>query len=877
MAAPSLNIDHPPYHATLEDDDGNWLGFIFANGRGEIDHTAIQRIPIRRTGLRLVQGDTEYSDLEDPWTNIAQEDWSGGGGLLDAEDDTRYWHGFMTNTMHQGKVFLSPQPQYTIGDHRDQVENLTGSTTFYGLYGNTLYIARKFSPSATFNADNAQIWAKKVGTPNGNLTVELWTDDGGSPSVPSAIISGVTDSKNDPFDWISQLIEFNWAGTTSLTGGTNYWIVAYGHSSDDASNHWAIGCDEIVSTSAATWKGSGSWVTEAILSYPHIHFRVLDTNADAIHHFFEYKRALYCVTEPDAGGAAKLFINGDRGRALGTQTSTTLKDTSKSWTADEWIGSVVYINAGTGKDQFFPISDNDTDTLTIDGTWDITPVTANSEYVILASDQWTEIGTTGLTTPVTDVLVSGGVVYFCQTGTTVVRRMQWVAPSTYNFADDTGNVCHFLIKAFDSTNGAQVWRATNTSGGDPVVSRSPVRTWGTDLDFSSGDIVVGDRDLLITGLERYEDPEVPYVLKEDSVFKIESDKALQVPLREMASIASRNNGRAHIVNGVFLYFSLGRGVERFSVTAGTLDDVGPNRDDGLQPGYQGPIVHMTGYPGRIYAAVVGEDQTTSNVSSIQVNNGLGWHRFYRSQLAGRKIRELYHQVIPGTTLDRLWISEGTDIIWLPMPSETLDPTKDSNYLYFHEGMIQTTFEYLELKDIPKTYNELKLWCEELVEDEQYLTLQYGLDEADMVDLSDQVNSTPVQTVSLSTVGAELRGRRIRFIAVFHTTDETKTPILKATTLEAVAHIPTKYRYAMPFRVEDINKDLNGQEDGQDTESFVTQMDSWATDGKQLTLRSIFGPFDNKRVFFNPASVQPFQILRGEDRDIFLGQSDVMEA
>jgi len=42
----------------------------------------------------------------------------------------------------------------------------------------------------------------------------------------------------------------------------------------------------------------------------------------------------------------------------------------RPWVADEWIGSVVKIVEGTGKNQYRTITDNDTDTLTVSPAWD---------------------------------------------------------------------------------------------------------------------------------------------------------------------------------------------------------------------------------------------------------------------------------------------------------------------------------------------------------------------------------------------------------------------------------------------------------------------------------------------------------------------------
>ena len=62
-------------------------------------------------------------------------------------------------------------------------------------------------------------------------------------------------------------------------------------------------------------------------------------------------------------------------------TTTTLQDTDKSWTVDEWNDNyAIVITDGTGAGQQRTITDNDADTVTV-ATWTTTP-DATSEYVI---------------------------------------------------------------------------------------------------------------------------------------------------------------------------------------------------------------------------------------------------------------------------------------------------------------------------------------------------------------------------------------------------------------------------------------------------------------------------------------------------------------
>ena len=71
----------------------------------------------------------------------------------------------------------------------------------------------------------------------------------------------------------------------------------------------------------------------------------------------------------------------DTGTSSGSNTSTTLNDTTKSWGTNDYQGKVVVITAGTGAGQFNTITSNTATALTVDNSWVTTP-DATSEYTI---------------------------------------------------------------------------------------------------------------------------------------------------------------------------------------------------------------------------------------------------------------------------------------------------------------------------------------------------------------------------------------------------------------------------------------------------------------------------------------------------------------
>ena len=87
-------------------DGSNTVGLIVCDAKGNHSPRNIQRRPIPRTAMKTTSGNQKYSDFEPPWSPVAQDDWSGGRGKLDFDEDiTRYYDNWRSNTMF-GRIFL---------------------------------------------------------------------------------------------------------------------------------------------------------------------------------------------------------------------------------------------------------------------------------------------------------------------------------------------------------------------------------------------------------------------------------------------------------------------------------------------------------------------------------------------------------------------------------------------------------------------------------------------------------------------------------------------------------------------------------------------------------------------------------------------------
>ena len=416
--------------------DATKLGFIVTDELGNPEPTRISEQQIDRTALKTTSGQTKYSDFEWPYMSIVQDDWSGGRGAKNFEDDTsRFYDSWGVRTDISGKVVLGGRGNYTTGfRNMDQIV-----PTFYFLWqaltGARRGVGTPFTASATYSTSTVEVWLRKVGTP-ATLTVKLRADATGLPGAALNANATATITAASVTDTLSFLHSFTWTAAQNLTSGTDYWVTVEAGATDDSSNYWELGYSTLdVGANSAdiiTWEFDV--VTPCV--------RVLDASYAFRPIFFEYKRGLYMVRtdREDTGTNAILYINGDRGTAdANTGALDTLVDATKTWTTDEFSGSEVIIIAGPGSEEPQPwrrCIGNDATTLEVSPNWNIEHTTS-TEYVIVEADKWRLVGLDidaggplpagDLGGPVTDVAVAGDFVYFARGETNSLTVLRYEA------------------------------------------------------------------------------------------------------------------------------------------------------------------------------------------------------------------------------------------------------------------------------------------------------------------------------------------------------------------------------------------------------------------------------------------------------------------
>lgn len=848
--APDLPPTELTHHISLRDKSGRQLGLILCDSQGKLS-PQFSVIPQERTALKTTSGSSSYSDFQYPYSTIVQDDWSGGRGNLDFErDSTRFYDSFRMRTGRANKAYHGPQEQWANG-YRSINQSTPGNVTFHTLTDTRRIIAIRFPASATYTAALAWIITRRKGTP-ANLTIAIHSDSSGNIGSSISSVSVASTRLSDILsEWLSETV------SAALTSGTYYWIKVTGASTDDGDNHWDVAVNN--STGTTFYSADGTTYTAASFD---LYYRLTPSNSSKRAIFFEYKEAQYLVVSGDSG-APNLYINGDRGAADSNSGQLTkLIDATKTWTTNQWAGCVVMITDGTGKletVQYRTIVSNTASDLTLDSAWTITQDTT-TEYVILGSNTWTEITGHGLTAPITDVLVSvRGVVYFAQGDAVNIRRhREYNNAGTWtnsDWADDGTNKAVFMVY---KSQAQKIVKANNSDASTNVsVATADPQDWGTSLTFGTA-TNVGSKYRNITGMEVYPDTsnnEAVWVMKVDIPWIVPSSgNPFPYNQPEMETVRGSKNGAATLVHNVYLFYSLGNGLERYY--GGNLDDVGPNRDEGLPLERQGPIISMLGYPGRHFDIVDGGD---SGYSSIMSREGNGWHEHFRAP-KGQRMKALAFQPIPGTALDRMWVYIGNDVLWLPFPSDATNELQDSNYKYTHEAGIVLSRMQAGMFDVQKLARFIKMQTENLSRDAQYIELDYRLNEdSDWTTIDEQFDESPTKRVDLIDQYG-LSGKRIQLRVRSYTTTASISPIILAIIAEAVLRTSVKNQYPITFRLMDEGNTLNGMREPEDESDPITllgQLQDWADDSSDgmLWMESASRLYHERMVFLNPITVQ----------------------
>lgn len=854
---------------------GQSVGLNFCDSLGRDLHPGFLKQTLRRTSIQMREGTAKYSDMELPWQTIIQSDWSNGINSRNfSNDSSAYGYGEGIDTCEPGQIIMSGMPCFTKGYRNiDYCWPHDRDRAASQLNGGMIYQAIQFTPTASYTMTRLILMLRKVGSPTGNITVAFYDDDTG---VPGTSLSSVTYSATSLY---YHFVEIKLTVSQALTSGTPYWIVvSHAGTSTDYVEIMGAGATTILSKLKAA---TGDWGPLTINMF----WRGYESWLPTTFWLKEYKGAMFAFADYGPGGTPKVFINGDQGVATGGAT-TYLDDSTKSWTNDEWIGATVIFFRYTGSDQYVnyaKITDNTGTRLVFDAVATAPAGGAAgtaTEYVIVDSDKWTEITGTGLSAGrITDVLEANGAIYVCQGDVINVRKLQAYSSGTpaaawTNFGSgdsDEGYTATYMIAGADAA-GNCIWKA---NGGYPArfYRADPVDCTGAAvagaLAFGAA-TNVGNYMERITGLETYGEYGNLHVLKEASIWEIINGVAKEYQIREMRNTRDKDNGRTHLVQDMALWFSWSNGLERYF--DGLIDGMGVEKTSyGTEYQIrQGRYKHLSGYPGKIIACYK-EDKS---YGKLLVNNGAGrggkgWCNWLEAKdsattgvSSGENINQTCVQSIPGSAVHKLWISRGSDIMWMPIMDNpgynNPNLLSDNLYVYNHNGYVETSWIDASFYDINKLWRSISLIIEfsslASLWDIQvyYQTSDYATSWTHLSTVIDTLGKTEIDLSSTFSVYSE----KVRFRFNIYNPHYCSSPKIIAMALEYLLQLPVRWAVTAYVRMGDKDHTLQGQLDDQDHDAKLAILETFSSTPDPVLVTSRYRQLHNKYYAVDPNQIRP---------------------
>jgi hypothetical protein len=859
-----------PTHDISLSDGTTTIGLHLCDGQGRRDRRAIRQSSNPRTSLQIQQGDTDYTSFNLPYTPVTQKDWSGGRGQSDYKrDSTRYYDCYRVNTIH-GDITLGPKE--VLADGPETTGGHYGAPDYFE-YSEETGVTGYFTSYTGASPNSIRSIRFKIympATASGTLTAEVMSDLDGTPGSNLAQGIGVH------FDYIPRrfhgetqiLEEIELPISYTFSNGTKYHI-GFRYQKDGGSDPAGILIGYNNGTTESIYYMHGLEDSpELVDSTASLHAVTVGVSRAKVK-FFNYRGSKFAIRSHDDGTNPSLWLNGVRGFAKSnTGALNKLKTDVNLSSVGSLAGMRIRIIAGKGSTETVTwrrivtsTTASSNNEITVSPPWQVEHDTT-TEFVVLGTSYWQEVTGHGLTGPVTDVCVVGDIIYFAQ-GEGVVMRRGRLASGSWSWSDEAAGTKVTFIKLIPETNGtSKIWTAQASVS---KVYSSDVVEWGTNLTLtqSNNSKPVGNPGTRITGMIAYGDPRIPYIFKEDGFGSISGGIYAEIPNAELEAVADERNGAVSCVQGVYLFFSLLDGFERYYDQH--LDDIGPNRDEGLPEGRDGPIAAAVPYPGGIYVAVnAGPFGYSSILFWSSATNG--WHEVYRAPY-GRRIHDLAVQTVPGVTYQRLWFNLDSAIYWLPV---AINPRKAEGYPFTDYGYLVTSWYKTTLGEIVKFWRDLQIYAETLgplLSVKAYYQTDNAADGSVWTALPDTFTSSPVDG-SLFTSNYSTTGKRLRLKLDLSSNTTTLSPRVLATTINSVTRVPPSKTWTITAQADDMSvQEGEGDYEALDMDGLLARLEQWAnseTQATPLTMRSLIPQHDNKRVFIDAPNIQIREVGLAED-------------
>lgn len=358
----------------------------------------------------------------------------------------------------------------------------------------------------------------------------------------------------------------------------------------------------------------------------------------------------------------------------------------------------------------------------------------------------------------------------------------------------------------------------------------------------------------------------PWIGTTKNIYYVEGNNLLPIYLSEIEELEHERNCELMGVNDVYLFFNLGKKLQRYY--SGQLDNIGPEADYDLPESRSGYPCTFASYPGR---AIVGYDCESTGDSWVGYRRAHGWHEMYRSPETGARIRKV-HSLARMSTTDQLFVSEGADILYLPL---SLNSETEPDFPYTYHGNIETSRIYgSAMRETEKFFHDVESIMEyhdETASNDEAVKLRvyYRTNNQSAYTLIDDFDTIPNHEEKIGS--NNVSGNWIQFLVEFETGKSKYSPILTAFVLGALERVKIKETYI--YRVilkEGQDQDMTGSLDDMTGKEKLDLLKTWVNAPLPLTLYSNSQFEDGKIVMLEPKPAQMItaEIVAGREQRVY---------
>jgi hypothetical protein len=540
-------------------------------------------------------------------------------------------------------------------------------------------------------------------------------------------------------------------------------------------------------------------------------------------------------------------------------------------TANTWFEFIAWIYIDAGSANGMKIALDSTDIVAFSSTGAFTrihgafQVTSSSHTLKFLSDG-------GAATFFVDDVVSGP-----QNGVKIM-----MGGSELNNVPEKSSVTDYLVqptwaditayfKATSSSHTIQVL----SDGGPSVFFVDAIRAIEAPTSLRAA------RSEKITSIISYGEPERLWVLTDAGLYQEGSGTLSRVPIDEMRNAADWRNGAVSVTYDVYLFFTfLNGGLERYYKS--NLDDVGPDRDEGLPinqylENRRGDIVAMAAYPTGLFLAIDAGDQNTYAQSSILFWNNTGYHEVWRGDDYQSRIRGLMIQPVQGDRADKLWFQYGQETMFLWIDK---NPITNENMRFTYQSIVESPWIYRGKHDVEKYFDHVQLDTKRILDSNQAVIpvdveIQYKVDDDDSWTSIGTFTSSPQDELDIGS--HDVSGKRFKYRLIIETDNNTQTPIIEAITLDLIENVPVKDSWTFQFLMRDTAISKTGTPQNTRVEDVTTQLNTWRRSPVPVYMETVHSSYDGNWGPVVSFSTRPIKLDPQGQEEEMVGTITIIEA